>query len=260
MLSDRIEEWKNRKDLHDIIQNNPKFYNSWRSVKFTKKGKKIGYTKEFDSFATFYESMYDSYTNGYVLSRIDKDLPFSKGNCIWTDKTMACVMRRNSVYVEYDGIRLTLREWASRLQVTFASLRCRYYHHPEWSSKEILFGKEKKRNSKSVTDWKNNPSKLRSKASKMIASYKCKDKKLGIDQCDMNIEWMIENIITQSCVYCKDTKRIGADRIDNSKGHTKENVVPCCYECNCARNNNFTYDEMKIIGETIRKVKDNRNK
>ena len=83
---------------------------------------------------------------------------------------------------------------------------------------------------------------------------------MGFDNiCDIDIDWMINNIITQHCVYCGDDKRVGCDRIDNNKGHTKDNVVPCCYDCNCARNNNFSFEEMKIIGKTIRKVKESRN-
>jgi hypothetical protein len=59
-------------------------------------------------------------------------------------------------------------------------------------------------------------------------------------------------------VYCGDTKRIGCDRINNNFGHVKNNVVPCCYECNCARNSNFSYEEMRILGKTIAKIKKDR--
>ena len=45
---------------------------------------------------------------------------------------------------------------------------------------------------------------------------------------------------------------------DNSKGHTYDNVVPCCYVCNCARNNNFTFEEMKQLGKTIKSIMDQR--
>ena len=69
---------------------------------------------------------------------------------------------------------------------------------------------------------------------------------------------MINNILTKPCIYCGDTKRIGCDRIHNDGGHTKDNVVPCCYDCNCARNNNFSYEEMKVLGKTIREIKNNR--
>ena len=68
----------------------------------------------------------------------------------------------------------------------------------------------------------------------MISSYKVKDFKNNADICDFSIDWFIDNIMLKPCVYCGDTKRIGADRIDNTKGHTKENCVQCCIECNIA--------------------------
>ena len=92
----------------------------------------------------------------------------------------------------------------------------------------------------------------------MIASYNNTDKKKGFSRGDLNIDWFIENVFTKSCYYCGDDNRLGVDRIDNKKSHSKDNVVPCCYECNIARGNIFTHKEMKIIGETIRMVKANR--
>ena len=90
----------------------------------------------------------------------------------------------------------------------------------------------------------------------MISSYKCCDKKKGYI-CDLDIDTMLD-IMQSPCFYCGDTKRIGCDRIDNSKGHTLDNIVPCCYECNCARNNNFTHEEMKLIGKVIHDIKEQR--
>ena len=46
----------------------------------------------------------------------------------------------------------------------------------------------------------------------------------------------------------------------DSKGHTKDNVVPCCYDCNCARNDNFSHEEMVILGKTISEIKSKRSK
>jgi hypothetical protein len=41
----------------------------------------------------------------------------------------------------------------------------------------------------------------------------------------------------KSCIYCGDTiSTIGLDRIDNSKGYTLNNVVPCCWICNYMKN------------------------
>lgn len=79
------------------------------------------------------------------------------------------------------------------------------------------------------------------------------DKKKGYD-CDLDIDF-VRNICNQACFYCGETEKIGLDRINNNKGHTKDNVVPCCYVCNCARSNNFTFEEMIQLGKTIKDIK-----
>lgn len=66
-------------------------------------------------------------------------------------------------------------------------------------------------------------------------------------------------LISQPCFYCgfpNDVEiSMGLDRLDNAGGYTLGNVASCCAACNLARNNNFTVDEMKIIGAAIRAVK-----
>ena len=48
--------------------------------------------------------------------------------------------------------------------------------------------------------------------------------------------WEIDNefagLLKQPCHYCGATHSIGVDRVDNSKGYTKENSVPCCKPIN----------------------------
>lgn len=51
-------------------------------------------------------------------------------------------------------------------------------------------------------------------------------------------EWIEANIFSgQTCIYCgeSDWHKLGTDRIDNSKGHTPDNCVPCCASCNGKR-------------------------
>lgn len=75
---------------------------------------------------------------------------------------------------------------------------------------------------------------------------------------DLTVEWMKENITSKSCTYCGETEDLGCDRIDNLKGHTKDNVVPCCKTCNYVRNNLFSNEEMKLLGLVIRQIKERR--
>lgn len=55
--------------------------------------------------------------------------------------------------------------------------------------------------------------------------------------CDLTKQ-EIEQLIVRGCDYCGEKSlRMTLDRIDNSKGHTRENVVPACIRCNYARRN-----------------------
>lgn len=63
------------------------------------------------------------------------------------------------------------------------------------------------------------------------------------------------------CYSCQYPIVTGLDRIDNVKGHNKDNVLPCCYECNVARSDFWTVQEMiDFIGPAIRLVRENRQK
>jgi hypothetical protein len=39
-------------------------------------------------------------------------------------------------------------------------------------------------------------------------------------------------LMMQPCIYCGVEKSHGLDRKDSSKGHSEDNVVPCCEKCN----------------------------
>ena len=89
----------------------------------------------------------------------------------------------------------------------------------------------------------------------IISSYKQFDVKKKFEH-DLTQSFVISSL-KLPCIYCGDVSP-GLDRKDNSKGHTIDNCVPCCKECNVSRMDNFTYDEMVILGKTIRKIKEDR--
>lgn len=72
-------------------------------------------------------------------------------------------------------------------------------------------------------------------------------------------------LISKSCYYCNDQLRtdksrgIGLDRIDNSIGYNKDNVLPCCGFCNEIRSDKLSVEEMKKVAEFIISLK-NTNK
>lgn len=91
-----------------------------------------------------------------------------------------------------------------------------------------------------------------------LRSYLKTDRKKGFDN-DLTFTF-VGNVLGKPCFYCgtTDSPR-GLDRLDNSLGHLQANVVPCCYICNVARNDNFTPDEFKLIGAVIAQIRTQRN-
>lgn len=80
----------------------------------------------------------------------------------------------------------------------------------------------------------------------LLCNYNAKDKKYNRGECTLTTEWIIDNIFSSKCVYCgeDDWRELGCDRIDNDKPHTPDNVVPCCYSCNCKKGT-MSYEEFK---------------
>lgn len=77
---------------------------------------------------------------------------------------------------------------------------------------------------------------MEGRAKKLANTYKCRDKKKGREN-DITGDFIENEIFTQPCVYCGETdfRALGCDRIDNSRGHLKDNVVCACRQCNCER-------------------------
>lgn len=69
----------------------------------------------------------------------------------------------------------------------------------------------------------------------------------------------IEKSLQLPCTYCNHPST-GLDRKNNNLGHIEENCAPCCWECNTARMNNFTHEEMFELGAAIGRIKNNRKK
>ena len=75
----------------------------------------------------------------------------------------------------------------------------------------------------------------KTRALHLLSSHKHEDKINGFECFDLTVDWMVDNILSKPCVHCGETDwhKIGCNRIDNSKGHTIDNVEPCCRRCNC---------------------------
>jgi len=75
------------------------------------------------------------------------------------------------------------------------------------------------------------------RASCLLSAYKYDDIKHGREGFNLTQQFILEHIFNHSCIYCGETDwhKLGCDRIDNTKGHTTDNVVCSCWDCNNKR-------------------------
>ena len=66
----------------------------------------------------------------------------------------------------------------------------------------------------------------------------------------------IESLIAGGCSYCGETEmRMTLDRVDNSKGHTLDNVVPACIRCNYSRRD-MPYEAWLCLADGMRRARE----
>jgi hypothetical protein len=131
------KSWLKREARHGMM--GTKFYNSWRSMttrcrgtagpeskrKYRDKGIRV--CERWLKFKNFYEDMFPSYVEGLTIDRIKNDLGYFKENCRWADVFQQAENRGTTVWIEYDGKRLTLKQWAKERNMGLNSFRLRYH-------------------------------------------------------------------------------------------------------------------------------------
>ena len=81
------------------------------------------------------------------------------------------------------------------------------------------------------------------------------DRKRGY-QNDLTLEFILDQI-NMRCSYCGDdeSSKMTLDRIDNTIGHLKSNVVPSCHRCNMVRGN-MPIAAWEIIAGAMRRARE----
>lgn len=78
------------------------------------------------------------------------------------------------------------------------------------------------------------------------------DRRKGQEEHDLTVEWVDEQI-SKPCTYCKrklSKLDMTLDRVDNTKGHLKNNLLPACCMCNYFRRD-MPYSAWIIIAEKL---------
>jgi hypothetical protein len=81
-------------------------------------GRGITFCERWQSFAAFTEDMGER-PEGGMLERVDNDGPYSPENCRWATRQEQNSNRRNCIYVDCDGERVTLKEYCRRKGMTY---------------------------------------------------------------------------------------------------------------------------------------------
>ncbi len=70
------------------------------------------------------------------LDRLDNDRGYCKENCAWRTVLDQARNKQNTIRLTWDGLSLTIPEWAERIGIPYKTLDARY--HRGWSTKSML--------------------------------------------------------------------------------------------------------------------------
>lgn len=125
--------------------------------------------------------------------------------------------------------------------------KCREYGRKHYQkNKEKLLEYRKKYYETHARDYKAIKS---VRARYLLNQYIANDEKHKRGKCSITEDWIVDNILNSKCHYCGETDwtKLGCDRIDNDLPHTPENCVPCCRECNLAKQKMSYEDFLKFL-------------
>ena len=113
-------------------------------------GRGITICKEWEQFENFLKDMGER-PEGLSIERRNNNKGYSKENCIWATSLEQTRNKRGNVYIEFEGKRQVLTDWAKELGIHQSSLRHRLKH---WDFEKAMTTPHiplNKRNEKDIT-------------------------------------------------------------------------------------------------------------
>ena len=92
-----------------------------------------------DDYDAFVDDM-GACPEGLTLDRIDVNGDYEPGNCRWVGWDVQAVNKRVNRFIEHDGLRLTLSQWAGRLGLSTDTLWRRLNHYNMPPAKALTAG------------------------------------------------------------------------------------------------------------------------
>jgi len=99
-------------------------------------GRGISVCDRWLRFENFYADMGDK-PEGLTLERIDNDGNYEPSNCKWATRIEQANNTRFNVFIEYDGQRLTIAQWARKIGMNYFTLHNRIRDYG-WPIKKAL--------------------------------------------------------------------------------------------------------------------------
>lgn len=80
--------------------------------------------------------MQSGYANNLTIDRIDVNGNYEPSNCRWASYEEQANNKRNTIYIEYNGKKQTLREWCDELELPYNTIRNRY--KKKWETERMF--------------------------------------------------------------------------------------------------------------------------
>lgn len=147
----KTSQWRSEHNIEhgSCRSKRTKEYTAWISIKARCLNPKINEFKRYGareiticdewrySFPQFLADMGNKPSPSHSVDRIDNSLGYSASNCRWATNMEQARNTRKTVFIDYDGKRKPLREWAEQIGIKSATLWTRLFHYG-WTVEEAM--------------------------------------------------------------------------------------------------------------------------